>query len=213
MANALTCNSSRVLTPSEADGIRQVIEKPSLKALYDLLLYTGLRFVEVAQLRDNPEIFDPERKTITIRSGKVKASQISRNVCLSDKGLHAVEEYLALPSKPYSLPPEAVEEYKKKKARQAAHLWQENLIRWAQRSRLVQIPGQEETNNPTGITVRTTRKSWESWLLAAYPEKIVNITLSQGHTETTALRHYFNISFLPEEKEAIKSEVIGWGCL
>jgi len=195
MPNALTCNSSRVLTPGEADQIRSVIEKPSLRVIYDLMLYTGLRFVELEQLADNPGIFDQERRTITIKSGKSMASQKSRNVCLSDRGMLAVVEFLKNPSVPSS-----------------SHLWQENLIRWSRRARLQHVPGQEESNNPTGITVRTTRKSWESWLLASYPEKIVNITLSQGHTETTALRHYFNISFTPVEREAIKEQVKGWGC-
>ena len=196
MLNALTCNNSRVLTPTEADQIRAVIEKPTSLALYDLMLYTGLRLSEVKQLADNPGIFDQERRTITIRSGKVKASQLSRNVCLSDKGVLAVEAYLKTPSVPSS-----------------PHVWQANLIRWSQRARLLAIPGHEQSNNPTGITVRTTRKSWESWLLAAYPEKVINITLSQGHTETTALRHYFNISFTAAERETIRDQVTGWGCL
>ncbi len=194
-SSALTCNSSRVLTPEEAYQTRAVIEKPSARALYDLMLYTGLRLAEVKQLAENPGIFDQERRTITIKSGKAKASQISRNVCLSDKGLLAVEEYLKTPSVPKS--PSA---------------WQNNLIRWAQRARLTTLPGQEQSSNPTGITVRTSRKTWESWLLAAYPDKVINIVLSQGHTETTALRHYFNISWTQAEREAIKEQVKGWGC-
>ena len=87
-----------------------------------------------------------------------------------------------------------------------------NLIRWAQRARLKALPGQEQSGNPTGITVRTSRKTWRVWLLAAYPEKVINIVLSQGHTETTALRHYFNISWTQGEREAIKEQVKGWGC-
>ena len=195
-SSALTCNSSRVLTPEEAYQTRAVIEKPSARALYDLMLYTGLRLVEVKQLAENPGIFDQERRTITIKSGKAKASQISRNVCLSDKGLLAVEEYLKNPIcskepvmsgriKPYPV----------------------GTTRPSQA-----LPGQEQSSNPTGITVRTSRKTWESWLLAAYPDKVINIVLSQGHTETTALRHYFNISWTQAEREAIKEQVKGWGC-
>ena len=194
--SALTCNNSRILTPTEADGIRGVISKPSSRALYDLMLFTGLRLVEVKQLAANPAIFDQDRHTLTIKSGKVKASQVSRNVCLSDRGLAAVREYLKNPSVPNS-----------------SHVWQENLIRWCERARLSPIPGKEHTANPAGVTVRTTRKSWESWLLSAYPDKLPYITLSQGHTETTALRHYLNISFTAEEREAIKEQVQGWGCI
>lgn len=193
MPNALTCNGSRILTPAEAHGMRSVIEKPSSRALYDLMIYTGLRLSEVKQLADNPGIFDPDRRTFTIKSSKVKASQLSRNVCLSDKGLDAVEAYLKKPSVPSS-----------------SQVWQANLIRWAQRARLQAIPGREQSSNPRGITVRTSRKTWESWLLSAYPDKLPYITLSQGHNETTALRHYLNISFTTAEREAIKNEVCGW---
>lgn len=196
MTKALESNGSRILTPCEADAIRSQIEKPSLRVLWDLLLYTGMRLAEVKQLRDNPDIFDQERRTLTIKSGKEKAKYGKRNVCLSDKGIEAVWKYLENPTVPSS-----------------PHVWQMNLIRWATRSRLAEIPGQAAISptNPTGITARTTRKSWESWLLTAYPDKIVYITLSQGHTESTALRHYMNLSFTRDEKQSILSEVTGWG--
>ena len=196
MTSALTCNSSRILTPIEATNIRNVISKPSSRALFDLMLYTGLRLSEVKQLAGNPAIFDQERRTVTIKSGKVKASQLSRNVCLSDRGMLAVQEYLKNPSVPNS-----------------STAWQTNLIRWAQRSRMQAIPGQEGSGNPYALTVRTTRKSWESWLLATFPDKLPYITLSQGHSETTALRHYLNISFTQAERADIQREVRGWGCL
>jgi integrase len=176
--------------------MRAVIEKPSSRALFDLMLYTGIRLVEVQQLTANPAIFDQDRHTLTIKSGKVKATQLSRNVCLSDRGLLAVQEYFKNPSVPTG-----------------SHVWQDNLMRWSRRARLQFVPGLEATNNPNAITVRTTRKTWESWLLAAYPDKLPYITLSQGHAETTALRHYLNISFTADEREAIREQVRGWGCL
>jgi len=154
-----------------------------------------MRLSEVKQLRDNPTIFDRERGTIAIRSGKDRATQTARNICLSDKGKQAVEAYLKNPIVPGS--PTA---------------WQMNLIRWAERGRLAPLPGHEATGNPYGITVRTTRKTWESWLLAAFPDRLVHITLSQGHSETVSLRHYLNVSFTADERQDIKREVRGWGC-
>ena len=192
--NALTCNGSRILTPNEADRIRNVIRKPSSRALFDLLLYTGLRLSEVKQLNDNPQLFDQERRTITIRSGKAKATQRSRNVTLSDKGLEALTAYLLNPAVPNS--PSA---------------WQMNLLRWSRQAHLQEIPGESPGSNPYGITVRTSRKSWESWLLTAFPDKAAYIALSQGHTESTALRHYLNLSFTMAEKDTIMKEVRGWG--
>ena len=194
MASALTCNGSRVLTPGEADSIRRVISKPSNRALFDLMLYTGLRLEEVRQLVEHPEIFDEERRLLVIKSGKAKASQRSRNVILSDKGVEAVRAFLQAPKMPAS-----------------SSAWQTNLIRWSKIAGLSPLPGRDnEGGNVYGITVRTSRKSLESWLLTAYPDRAAWIALSQGHTETTALGHYLNVSFTDQEREAIVEEVRGW---
>lgn len=197
MVSALVCNGSRVLTPAEAGAIRERIEKPGTRALYDLLLYSGMRLSEVHQLRDNPALYDRERGTITIRRiRKVKATQDPRNVYLSHKGRQAAEAYLLNPSIPASAP-----------------AWQMSLIRWSLQARLAHLPGYEADTNPTGITVRTTRKTWESWLLAVHPDKLPYIVLSQGYNEMVSVRPYLTIAFTPEERDAIKAEVNGWGDL
>ena len=194
MVSALTCNGSRVLTPGEASSIRRVISKPSNRALFDLMLYTGLRLEEVRQLVEHPEIFDEERRLLVIKSGKAKASQRSRNVILSDKGVEAVRAFLQAPKMPAS-----------------SSAWQTNLIRWSKIAGLSPLPGRsEEGGNIFGITVRTSRKSLESWLLTAYPDRAAWIALSQGHTETTALGHYLNVSFTDQERNDILDEVKGW---
>jgi len=36
-----------------------------------------------------------------------------------------------------------------------------------------------------GLSAKTFRKTWESWLLFSYPDKAMEIALSQGHTELT----------------------------
>ena len=194
MVSALTCNGSRVLTPGEATSIRRVISKPSNRALFDLMLYTGLRLEEVRQLVEHPEIFDEERRVLVIKSGKKTATQKTRNVILSDKGVEAVRAFLQAPKMPAS-----------------SSAWQTNLIRWSKIAGLSPLPGRDnEGGNVYGITVRTSRKSLESWLLTAYPDRAAWIALSQGHTETTALGHYLNVSFTDQEREAIVEEVRGW---
>lgn len=194
MVSALLCNGSRVLTPAEASAIRSAISKPSSRALFDLLLYTGLRFAEVRQLADNPALFDEDRGTLTIKSMKPSAKQAGRNVILGEKGISAVREFLGMGAK--------IPAY--------VTTWQNNLIAWCKSASLSSLPTVQVRSNPYGITARTTRKTWESWLLAACPDQIVQITLSQGHSETVALRHYLNISFTVAEREAIAAEVVGW---
>jgi hypothetical protein len=85
-----------------------------------------------------------------------------------------------------------------------------NLIHWSLRARLAHLPGYKADTNSTGITVHTPRKTWESWPLAAHPNKLPDIVLSQGHNEMVSIRHYLNIAFTPEERAAIMAEVEGW---
>lgn len=194
MPSALSVAGSRVLTPAEADAIRSVISKPSSKALFDLMLYTGLRFSEVRQLAETPAIFDEERRRLYIRSTKAKANGPKRDVVLGDRGRAAVRIFLDLGAKvPASV-----------------SAWQQNLIRWADLAGLAPLPTATTAGNRTGITARTTRKTWESWLLAACPAEITRITLSQGHSETVALRHYLSAAWTEDEIEAIRLEVAGW---
>ena len=196
MPSALSVAGSRVLTPTEADALRTVISKPSSKALFDLMLYTGLRFSEVRQLADNPAIFNEGRNRIEIASTKpkAKAKGPKRDVVLGDRARAAVRTFLDLGAKvPASV-----------------SAWQQNLIRWADAAGLAPLPTATTAGNPTGITARTTRKTWESWLLAACPAEITRITLSQGHSETVALRHYLSAAWTEDELEAIRLEVAGW---
>jgi len=57
---------------------------------------------------------------------------------------------------------------------------------------------------------KTFRKTWESWLLFSFPDKAMEIALSQGHTELTQLRHYANLPFLDKDREEMKEFVVGW---
>jgi len=61
-----------------------------------------------------------------------------------------------------------------------------------------------------GLSAKTFRKTWESWLLFSYPDKAMEIALSQGHTELTQLRHYANLPFLDKDREEMKEFVVGW---
>lgn len=194
MTSALTCNGSRLFTPAEAEAIRRVISKPSNRALFDLMLYTGLRLEEVRQLVEHPDIFKEDRRCLTIKSGKAKATQKERNVKLCDKGMDAVRAFLQAPKMPSS-----------------SSAWQTNLLRWSKIAGLPPLPGRSgEGGNIYGVTVRTSRKTLESWLLTAYPDRLAQIALSQGHTETTSLMCYLNDSFTDEELAGIPEEVRGW---
>ena len=183
--------------PDEVTAIQNVITKPSSRALFDLMLYTGLRLSEVKQIVQNPAIFDEKRKIITITSSKKEATQKTRNVHLCDNGLLAVRAFL---------------NQKEKKIPSSPSAWQMNLIRWCKSARIEPLAGKDplDGGNIFGITVRTTRKTLESWLLTAYPDRSVYVALSQGHTVLVQLQHYLNLSWTEEERAEIKEQVKGW---
>jgi len=129
----------------------------------DTLLLTGLRFVEAQRLQENPDWFD--RRFIHLpewAQRKAKRKQRERWVKLSDKGKTVLPFFF----KTRPLPDWGV--------------WTGNLQRWAGRAHL----------DPRSLSVKTTRKTWESWLLAQHPERAMEIVLSMGHDEVTSVRHY-----------------------
>jgi hypothetical protein len=71
--------------------------------------------------------------------------------------------------------------------------WDENMSRWAGFSGF----------DPKGFSAKTTRKSIESWMIAAGISEM-QICLRQGHDKITSMRHYLGLPFSQEEKEIIK---------
>jgi len=67
-----------------------------------------------------------------------------------------------------------------------------------------------------GCTVRSFRKTWESWLTAHFSgeqsmrDRVIN---SQGHKKETAWTHYLDISFDQEDLKNIAEEVNGYGVI
>ncbi|TMI07819.1 hypothetical protein E6H34_07040 [Candidatus Bathyarchaeota archaeon] len=78
--------------------------------------------------------------------------------------------------------------------------WSQNLERWAKRAWLDHV----------GLGPKTLRKSWESWLVASYPERVLEVFLSQGDTQMTALSHYLGLTCTQADKDAMLEYVSGW---
>ena len=78
--------------------------------------------------------------------------------------------------------------------------WTQNLERWATKAGL----------DPVGLGPKSRRKSWESWLVASYPERVLEVFLSQAHTQMTALSHYLGLPFTQADRDAMLEYVSGW---
>lgn len=202
-------NGVRILTPGEVDRLREVMGKPSNRVVFDALLFTGLRYAELTQVYETPSRFDPDRKLVKVDNKKSKAvvrSGDSRIVYLSDLGVEAVRAFVALGKKPSRY-----------------DLWLNNLKRWCHVAGLPPLGGQEDGTtqeqmvqetvpNVWGISVKSTRKTWECWLFCSFPDRADLIADSMGHSVEVSRKHYRKWfgAFTAEERALICEYTAGW---
>lgn len=185
MAEPILVKGVRVLGPHEIDLLRNSIPQNYLKTIFDVCFWTGMRYVEVQRLHDNPEWWKGVRKTIHLpqeAQKKAKRKQLERYIHPIPAQLENVLDYFFENRKPPS-----------------RSTWNENLLRWADKSGL----------DPIGLSSKTTRKSIESWMVTAKVPLNV-ICLRQGHDTLTSMNHYQGLPFTEAEKIEIDNRLKGW---
>ena len=175
----------RILRPGECKMLMAAIPKPEYKVMFQALLYSGMRYVEAQRLKKNPQWFDGNFIKISFGEGhhKEKSRFKERWVRLNPVGKMAIQSYLMIDK---GLPSNVT--------------WRENLRRWAK----------DASINPQGLCAKCTRKVYESWLVFYYPEKLIQILQSQGHTEPIAMQHYLNLPFTAIDRIEMEEFVAGW---
>ena len=172
----------RILRPVEFEKLRDAMDVNTRKICTALLL-TGMRYAELQRFRGNPDWLDG--KFVYLPRGsmlKVKAKQRERAIRLRDMGRTLVPDLF---QSSYLLPQLPALDMK--------------LRRLSKR-----ILEGAPVNN------KTFRKTWESWFVFYYPDKSLQIALSQGHTTTTRYEHYLNIPFVDEDRKEMRKWVEGW---
>jgi integrase len=183
MKSPILRNGVRILRPSE---VRLIVDeiKPDYQIMFKTLLLTGMRYVEAKRFQNNPEWYDGD--FINLPNGamlKQKAKMSERSIRLNNLGRMLMPLFLNLK---HDLPTRVS--------------WREDLRRWAVNVGL----------KPNGLCAKTTRKTWESWLMYYYPERRLEIVLNQGHTDATSVKHYLNMPFTESDKVAMGEYVSGW---
>jgi integrase len=174
-------NGVRILRPHEFRAIYNAIPKDEHRDKFEALLYTGCRYNELRWLYKNPNNFDGH--TIFMPSRKAKARHKDRYIRLNNSGKRAVRYFLRCKT---NLP---------------AHPgWDENLKRWCN------IAGVDRQ----GVSCKTTRRTYESWLTTMYPNNFQHIFLSFGHTDKVSMEYYLMLPFNEQDKEEMKFYTDGW---
>lgn len=174
----------QILIPSEYDILYNSIEKPRLQMLLDTLLNTGMRYQELRNFANNKKWFDNKNRAIVLPQSATKTKR-GRTIHLTPEFNKNLTLYLSNSNLEVS-------------TRIAMN---ENLKRWCKplKSKLSFIP-----------TVKTFRKTWESWLLFAEYDS-TKVAANQGHTTTIQLNHYLNFSSkLKSEKQLVIDKTKGW---
>lgn len=192
----ITKSGVRILRPPEFEALRKAASRPCWygcqgsegQAILDLLLFTGMRYVEAQRFQAHPDwysspfIYLPEEAV-----EKHKRKQLERWIRLNTPGGQAVERFLLGKTKVPSW-----------------WTWTDALGRWATDAHI----------DPVGLGPKTTRKTWESWLAYFYlrdnPNAMNLILLSQGHTGGTSIAHYLNMPFTAEDRKGMEPLVSGW---
>ena len=181
-------NEIRILSPSEYRKLRAVIPKDRHKTMLDVLLITGMRYVEVQRLWLHREWYLDKENMIHLpeeAQKKVKRTQLERTIT----PLPAMFGYILKDFFENQKPP-------------AEGNWNINLRNWAIKAGI----------HPYGLSAKTTRKTLESWCVKAGVLES-SVCLRAGHDSITSMKHYQGLAFNDEETKDIQKQLTAWNFL
>ncbi len=176
----------RIISPQDYDSMVSVIDKPYLATIFNVAMWTGMRYEEIRRLYDHPEWVMKGRGAVHLNpqaQKKVKRKALERHV---------------------PIPPQIESELKyffNNQGPPTLQTWDVNLKRWARKACI----GVE------GISSKITRASLETWMVTAGLDDR-SICLRQGHNSITSLNHYQALPnlFTEAERLEIKKRMAGW---
>lgn len=178
----------RILTPTEYEALKAAIPTDRHKTIFEILMITGMRYAEFLRLYENKVWYNEKRNIINLPEEaqlKHKRKQLKRTIHPLPYGFSYFMKALWAGKKP---PQEAT--------------WNKNMQRWAIEAKL----------NPYGLSVKTTRKTIESWQIAGGVVEST-VCLRAGHDSVTSMKHYQGLAFNDEELRDIKKKLTEWGIL
>jgi integrase len=181
MNDFLTKKGVRIFRPAELQKLMKAIPRSLDLIRFETALYTGARFVELQLLKKHPEFFTGNAIRMTTKKGKAISDE--RYIKLNERGCRAVKQFL--------------EQKKRMPAREG---WNASLKRWCKYAGI----------DPTGVSAKSTRKTWESYLVTSFPSCTPTIFVSQGHTGMTSLQYYLTLGFTDDEIKDIKKITEAW---
>jgi len=173
-------SGTAIFKPEELRNLINSIPRNSDKDKFEALLYSGCRYTELQEVHGKQHRL--QQSSLKVRNTKALVKAKNRYVKLNRQGERAINNFFRGSNLPSYV------------------AWWQNLKRWCRNAGI----------NPSGVGIKSTRKTWESYLVTIYPQLTERIFLSQGHTDLIALKHYLMIPFSKEDKEGMLYFVEGW---
>lgn len=178
----------RVLTPGEYQRLKNAIPKKRHRILLDILLITGMRYVEVQRLWDHHEWYLKKENMIHLP----QEAQRKQKRTQQERTIHPLPSMFEL----------LLDDFFEERKPPAESNWNRDLRKWAEAAGL----------NPYGLSAKTTRKTIESWMIKAHVLES-SVCLRQGHDSLTSMRHYQGLAFSDDEVRDIQKQLTAWGIL
>lgn len=220
----------RILRPVEYEAIIKAFVKYKLKFanLPAVLLSTGMRYVELKKLNEHPEwhiydekIIDPKGLHLNDKLRQKGFTQ-SRVIYLSDYGNERVKTWLNRPDR--YVPSRVYFDIMMNRLSEQAGLRVQP--RTIERDHYILTPEGKKikdkekggwlrttstiTYNTTGVSEKSFRKTWVSWLMTMYPQFEPRITASFGHSPDTSRKYYQSYRFSDHDVEMMERYVKGF---
>ena len=176
----------RILTPGEYQKIKNIIPQKRHRTLFDILMITGMRYIEVQRLWDHREWYLKKDNIIHLpeeAQKKHKRSQLERTI-------HPLPGMFEL----------LMDNFFEERRPPAESNWNRDLRNWAENASI----------NPYGLSAKSTRKTIESWMIKSGSLESA-VCLRQGHDSLTSMRHYQGLAFSDDEIRDIKRQLTTWG--
>lgn len=198
MPDIILKQGTRILFPSEYEKIRE--QMPTYYQVFcDALLMSGMRPIEFE--RFEPSWYRGSRRVIQLPETaclKEKCKFKARTIRLSLPGCDAMDKLV-----------NTSVTFKKKSIPVMTKLPNRGAFRYA----LVRYATSAGIGTE-GICPKMFRKTLVSWLMAAYPERQIEIAASMGHDYDTIIQNYLGLGFTRSDIEKIRMKyLLEWGVL
>jgi hypothetical protein len=180
-------DNMRILRPSEYKLLTEKIPKDEHRIMLDALLLTGMKYDEIKEFQENIQWFDGSHINLPRRKKGESDYWVERSIILTRLGKPVIKDFIELDKK---FPSPVT--------------WRENLRRWARKAGI----------SEKGLSPKSTRLTWTSWLWSCYPQwkSIIHATVGLGNYKKFVYRRFDKIiyKFTEMDRQEMKEFVEGW---